>query len=150
MSETQECGICRENIVDKGSKFGLLTGCKHSFCLQCIREWRGVLNQSKEVVRSCPICRKVTWFIVPCDRFVVDEKRKERVINKYKERLSKVRCKHFDQDEDCPFGSSCFYMHVKKDGTIDEKKVNLRHMINADGETEIMKQMNLSQFLFGE
>lgn len=150
MSENVICGICRENIIDKGSKFGLLTGCQHAFCLQCIREWRGVINQSKDVVRACPICRQITWFIVPCDRFVKDEKRKEEIINKYKARLSDIRCKHFDDDEECPFGSSCFYKHVRKDGTIDDKKVKLRHMINADGETEIMKEMRLSEFLFGE
>ena len=71
------------------------------------------------------------------------------IIETYKERLGQIRCKHFDVSEECPFGSSCFYLHIKKDGTVDEKKVNLRHVVNADGEVEVMKDVNLSDFLFG-
>eukprot|EP01083_Nonionella_stella_P099033 278528_1 len=150
ISESAECGICREGVLSKGNTFGLLTGCTHCFCLKCIREWRGVLNQSKETTRSCPICRQITYFIVPCHRFITDPKRKKVIVEKYKQRLGEIRCKHFDDREECPFGSSCFYKHVRKDGTVDDKKVTLRHMINADGDTEIMKQMRLSEFLFGD
>jgi len=148
-SESVECGICREKPMSKGRKFGLLTGCAHSFCLQCIREWRGVVHQKKEVVRACPICRETSYLIVPCDRFVSDEGRKSEEVARYKRRLAQIRCKHFDFDGECPFGSSCLYKHQRKDGTVVEKTVNLRHAIDADGETQILKQMNLSEFLFG-
>jgi len=151
LSESQECAICHENIVREGRKFGLLTGCTHAFCLDCIREWRGVLGQAKEVVRACPVCRQLTWFIVPSHRFVTDAKRKQQIIEEYKQRMAQIRCKHFDENEleECPFGSSCFYKHVRKDGSVDDKKkVKLRHLINSDGETQIMKQLTLSQFLF--
>ena len=144
-SEKAECGICKEGVLERGHQFGLLTGCNHAFCVQCIREWRGVLHQKKEATRACPMCRKMTWFIVPCDRLVTDPTRKLQVIQKYQERLSKIRCKHFDRSEECPFGSSCFYQHIRRDGTVDEKKVpDLRHVINEDGEFEVLKDSMLS------
>eukprot|EP01084_Bolivina_argentea_P147375 257863_1 len=97
MSHRVECGICRDNVLEKGSKFGLLTGGMQAFCLACSRAWRskGILRQSKKVVRSCPICRQITWFIVPSDTFVTDTKRKNEIIDKYKARLADIRCKHF-------------------------------------------------------
>ena len=36
-------------------------GCEHSFCLECIRKWRGTSNQSK--ARSCPLCRAERFFL---------------------------------------------------------------------------------------
>jgi len=80
---------------------------------------------------------------------LIKKKRKDEIIQTYKARLSEIRCKHFDEDEECPFGTSCFYKHVRKDGSIDDKTVKLRHMINSDGNTEIMKQVRLSDLLFG-
>ena len=55
-SREATCGICLNPIA---TRFGLLTGCNHSFCLQCIRNWRqaGLEYQESDVVRSCPLCR---------------------------------------------------------------------------------------------
>lgn len=39
-SMNKQCGICMENIYEKDLRFGLLEGCKHCFCLICIRKWR--------------------------------------------------------------------------------------------------------------
>jgi len=148
-SRKAECGICKEGVLERGHRFGLLTGCNHAFCLPCIREWRGVLHQKKEATRACPVCRKMTYFIVPCDHMVTDPVRKLQVIERYKNTMSQIRCRHFDRSEECPFGSSCFYQHIRKDGTVDDKKVNLRHVVNADGEVEILRDVNLSEHLFG-
>ncbi|KAJ1361728.1 hypothetical protein KIN20_021057 [Parelaphostrongylus tenuis] len=48
------CGICMENIMEKSLRFGILEGCRHCFCLECIREWRRNQSFDTDVVRSCP------------------------------------------------------------------------------------------------
>lgn len=44
-SQDKCCGICMETIIDKEPittrRFGILEGCVHTFCLDCIRRWRG-------------------------------------------------------------------------------------------------------------
>ena len=34
------CGICLEDIVRSGKRFGLLSGCSHCFCIDCLPTWR--------------------------------------------------------------------------------------------------------------
>ena len=54
--------------------------------------------------------------------------------------ISKIPCKHFNFGEGtCPFGSSCFYSHVRKDGTRDV--VHLRKYMNGEEEVKIMGQV---------
>jgi len=36
-SAKTDCGICLENVLQKGLQFGLLDGCDHLFCVECIR-----------------------------------------------------------------------------------------------------------------
>lgn len=51
-SVDKQCGICMENIVEKNLRFGLLEGCKHCFCLFCIRKWRRRTEQfASKIVR---------------------------------------------------------------------------------------------------
>ena len=95
-------------------RFGLLTGCDHPFCLECIRKWRGTLFQSKDAVRGCPICRQPSFFVVPCDRLVTNIERKNKIVESFKHQLSTMPCKHFTINEQCPFGTSCFYLHKRK------------------------------------
>jgi len=143
-----ECGICHDKPIEKERRFGLLTGCDHSFCLDCIRKWRGILlGPSKETLRSCPLCRQPSYFIVPCDRFITNSLRKNQIVENYVENLHNIPCKHFSENEDCPFSTSCFYKHIRKDGTIVDK-VKLQHLINQDGKVEIQKELILSEFLF--
>ena len=107
------------------------SGCKHVFCLECIREWRSSVIQSKETVRMCPVCRIPTFFIIPCERMIFDESRKDEVVRKYMDTISAIPCKwgfcrvycdishcnytvdrHYDFGKGfCPFGPSCFYSH---------------------------------------
>ncbi|ETO27771.1 hypothetical protein RFI_09361 [Reticulomyxa filosa] len=148
------CGICHENIArkyesqghkDNAGRFGILTGCNHTFCLNCLREWRGSISQSKEAIRGCPICREISYFIIPSDRLISDPTRKQQLIQKYKQSLAQIPCKHFQNRGECPFGTSCFYKHLNKDGTQEE--VHLRHVITETGDTKIMKPIFLSDFL---
>jgi len=41
-----QCGVCLENIAEQG----VLSGCAHSFCFICIKEWSKTSN-------TCPLCK---------------------------------------------------------------------------------------------
>lgn len=58
-SADKQCGICMENIVQKGLRFGILQNCKHCFCLTCIRQWRknDAENFETKTVRYGWLCR---------------------------------------------------------------------------------------------
>ncbi|RUS28087.1 hypothetical protein BC938DRAFT_482342 [Jimgerdemannia flammicorona] len=144
-AEEVECGICMEKVMQKrDAKFGLLN-CEHAFCLQCIRQWRSNNTLDNQVIRSCPICRTVSHFITPSTVWITDRKEKQRVIAEYKKKLSSISCKHFNQGEgSCPFGTSCFYAHIFKDGTREE--IRLRTVVGAS-ETHILSTVRLSDFL---
>ena len=44
-----------------------------------------------------------------------------QIMSTYHARLTKIPCKHFDCGEgDCPFGTSCFYEHRYKDGSLQQ------------------------------
>ena len=65
-----ECGICMERVAQKEDpRFGLLD-CEHAFCLGCIRQWRSKHTMSELAIRSCPLCRIVTYFIIPSSTWI--------------------------------------------------------------------------------
>lgn len=50
-----------EMILSSGKKLGLLPGCNHIFCLECLRVWRtGSSEKARENARLCPLCRKTS------------------------------------------------------------------------------------------
>eukprot|EP00126_Sphaerothecum_destruens_P010195 Sdes_comp20686_c0_seq1m16219 len=135
-----ECGICLEIIPNLSTpqknsipRFGLLSGCWHSFCLQCIREWRSkdVSSRSREdLVRSCPLCREISHYIIPSYCFPSNQEEKDQILESYKAVCKRKPCKYFRKqplakfhlpstgtdDSQCPFGSSCWYQHLDPDG----------------------------------
>lgn len=162
-----ECGICLERIGEKSDpRFGLLS-CPHAFCLSCIRQWRSryyLSNQNfgsnslqtlekslgTETVRSCPLCRTVTYFIVPSSRWIRDEGEKKRVIEEYKGKLSQIDCKHYNGGFGvCPFGSSCFYAHVEVPGANANGVLRpmLRQCFNQNEERSLVRETRLSDFI---
>ncbi|EAU90213.2 makorin-2 [Coprinopsis cinerea okayama7 len=118
------CSICFETPVT----FGLLAGCNHVFCITCIKQWRDPAAKSVDVVTSgntkkCPMCRTPSHFITPCSTFINHgAPEKELVVQNYKDSMSRVPCKYFQQSKSkpermCPFGKDCFYKHENDDGT---------------------------------
>jgi len=104
-----ECGICYESVLGRGHRFGILTGCDHAFCLSCIRSWRGSKGKP-DVIRTCPLCRKVSFFVVPSKTFCEGSEKTE-LIEDYQKALAKINCKYYSIYRDCPFGSKCMYRH---------------------------------------
>ncbi|KAM7509000.1 hypothetical protein LguiA_019453 [Lonicera macranthoides] len=117
-----ECGVCLERVLSKPTaaerKFGLLSECDHPFCISCIRNWRSTsptigmdLNSS---LRACPLCRKLSYFVIPSVIWYCTKEEKQEIIDSYKSKLRSIDCKHFDfGNGTCPFGTSCFYKVIK-------------------------------------
>ena len=140
-SKDLECGICYEVTASIGRRFGILNACDHSFCLTCIRNWRATSDSATSSIRACPICRVESHFIIPCERLVRNPERKLKLIEIYQSKMGVIPCKHFKfGDGVCPFGSSCFYAHLDKNGTVVSRTKQLsRTYISSEGKHEIVK-----------
>ena len=111
------CGICLENVAESGRKYGLLSGCQHSFCFECLMEWRKEGSSEAQDRRKCPTCREKSSYVVPSSVWASTTEEKERIVHEYHERLSGIPCKRFDgRLGSCEFGSDCFYLHLDDDG----------------------------------
>lgn len=81
-SVDKTCAICMDVVLDKpdraARRFGILTNCRHCFCLTCFRQWRGQARPDdadalastdagwdKRFVRQCPECRVSSEFVIP-------------------------------------------------------------------------------------
>ena len=142
------CAICLERVLEeRGRRFGLLTGCTHSFCLPCIREWRARIDKPTATVRACPVCRTSSFFVIPSDRLLVSGHRKAKANRDYTTSQRLLPCRLFNQGKgSCAFGSSCWYAHLLPDGTpaILPRPV---YRLDADGTTASMRGLRLNEFL---
>jgi E3 ubiquitin-protein ligase makorin len=60
--------------------------------------------------------------VIPSDTYESDPEVKQRMYDTYKAKLRLIPCKHFAFGEGtCPFGTSCLYSHVDKEGTVQNK-----------------------------
>ncbi|XP_039035807.1 putative RING-type E3 ubiquitin transferase C3H69 isoform X2 [Hibiscus syriacus] len=153
-SQEIECSVCLDRVLSKLTaaerKFGLLSECDHPFCISCIRNWRSSSPSSgmdvNTALRTCPICRKLSYFVIPSVIWYSTPEEKKEIVDSYKARLRSIDCKHFNfGNGNCPFGTSCFYKHAYQDGRLEE--VALRHLGAEDGHTIIAKNIRLSNFL---
>jgi hypothetical protein len=149
--EEIECGICLDKVLSKPDpRFGLLN-CEHPFCLACIRQWRASSTNNGNVdpstVRSCPLCRVVTYFIVPSSQFIRDGEEKARQIDAYKRKVQTIPCRHWDFGRGrCPFGNSCFYNHALPDGSTALPDLP-RSYVDANDQIKVIREFRLSDFL---
>ncbi|XP_022959901.1 E3 ubiquitin-protein ligase makorin-like isoform X2 [Cucurbita moschata] len=125
-SQEIECSVCLERVLSKTEiaerKFGLLSECDHPFCISCIRNWRNSSSTSgmdvNSALRACPICRKLSYFVIPSVIWYSSKEEKQEIVDSYKSKLRSIDCKHFNfGNGNCPFGSSCFYKHLVKPGS---------------------------------
>lgn len=116
----EECCICMEKVLAKGDQFGILEVCDHTFCLGCIRGWRSTYDKktTKHHYRTCPICRRNSYLVIPSFKVIKSGPQKEDLIEDYKEALKEIPCKHFNFGKGlCPFRNSCNYAHLMHDSS---------------------------------
>ena len=154
-----ECGICLEIVHEKqrmaDRRFGLLAGCDHPFCLGCIRDWRdgGVARDAAEhtsgrleQARKCPLCRTQSHYTIPSTNWPRNQTEKDAIVEEYRNRMDGIPCRNFDYgDGHCPFGSSCFYAHVYRDGVRESHEI--RKTTDAEGNLKIVGGARLSDWL---
>ncbi|XP_078165801.1 zinc finger (CCCH-type/C3HC4-type RING finger) family protein isoform X1 [Carex rostrata] len=150
-SQDIECSVCLEKVLSKPTaserKFGLLSECDHPFCVSCIRNWRSnSLHDSgidvNQAVRACPICRRLSYYVIPSVLWYFSKEEKDEIMDSYKAKLKSIDCKYFDfGNGSCPFGTSCFYKHAYRDGSLEE--IKLRHVDADEGSTVIVKMIRI-------
>ncbi len=142
-SAAKTCGICMDTVLPK--RFGLMMNCDCCFCLDCIRGWRENAEGTiaLDALRRCPLCRVPSFFVVPCNRLPSGPEKDQEVSN-YLSAMKRKRCARFDAGH-CPFGASCFYRHVRPDGTADTSVPRLK--TSADGLTSGFQAVRISDFL---
>lgn len=93
-SQEIECSVCLERVFSKPTaerKFGLLSECDHPFCISCIRNWRSSSPTSgmdvNSALRSCPICRKLSYFVIPSVIWYATKEEKQEIVDSYKAKL---------------------------------------------------------------
>lgn len=91
--------------------------------------------------RLCPLCRTESYFVIPSHKHVLGRE-KELLVEAYKTSLSRKPCKHYLAGE-CPFGTSCFYMH-EEDG---KKVTHVRVLYKSDEAACAPRKITLSDYL---
>eukprot|EP00062_Callorhinchus_milii_P013341 gi/632961351/ref/XP_007896709.1/ PREDICTED: E3 ubiquitin-protein ligase makorin-1 isoform X2 [Callorhinchus milii] len=145
------CGICMEIIYEKVNaserRFGILSNCCHTYCLNCIRKWRSAKQFENKIVKSCPECRITSNFVIPSEYWIEDKEEKHKLIQKYKEAMSIKACRYFDQGRGtCPFGGNCFYKHAYPDGRLEEPQPQ-RRSIGSTGRYRNQRRTRLWDFI---
>ncbi|GAB0489300.1 hypothetical protein MMPV_000517 [Pyropia vietnamensis] len=126
---TAECGICFDHPRSRGARYGLLSGCDHPFCLDCVRQWRfaddGSESSSSSVHKTCPLCRVKSHYVIPSVSFLTGAQ-KAAAATSYREHVAQIPCKYYTADGVCPFGVHCFYFHDSKEA--EEELPRLRSL----------------------
>jgi hypothetical protein len=96
------CGICFETAIDS---FGLLIGCDHAFCIECISLWRkeANLNCSRaeiEAKRGCPTCREHSDFVIPSNVYLTGSS-KENLVRERLRRRELTPCRDWESKKSC-------------------------------------------------
>ncbi|KAK4684752.1 E3 ubiquitin-protein ligase makorin, partial [Tremellales sp. Uapishka_1] len=116
------CGIC---LDDTPVTYGLLPGCSHPFCLDCITLWRSKRSDAyfsdganmDKVIKLCPLCRQPSKYVFPSSLFWEKGQRKDAIEKNYLIIVGKVPCKYLERGIKhgkpfCPYGDDCHYSHM--------------------------------------
>ncbi|NXU28473.1 MKRN1 ligase, partial [Thalassarche chlororhynchos] len=103
--------------------FGILLNCSHAYCVGCIRKWRRSRDFQSAVIKACPECRVTSSYYIPHKYWVSDVVEKEKLIETFKARMGKIRCKFFVRNRGrCPFKSDCIYLHELPAGRLPRRR----------------------------
>ena len=103
----ETCCVCMERVT---GRFGILPYCNHSYCVDCITNWRRSLSFDKEVRWGCPVCRVEAPFVMRSTKWLEEgSAEKNGLIEKRKTIMSKQAC-WYNSKGACPY-ANCLYSH---------------------------------------
>ena len=104
------------------------------------------MDLPRETVRSCPVCRRTSYCVVPCARLLTDAARKAAANAGYEKVQARIACRYYDGGRgDCPFGSSCRYAHTRPDGS-EHVYARPPLRLDADGGATVARATKLNEF----
>jgi E3 ubiquitin-protein ligase makorin len=129
------CGICLDEITN----FGLLVGCDHAFCIECINQWRNEAKNARndddlESKRACPLCREHSDFIIPSYKYATGDEKKKIIADRLVARSS-IPCREYTKNGECKFGRHCHYAHLDSSGR-DVKATSVHSQQPSDDSDE--------------
>jgi hypothetical protein len=104
------CNICLSDIYKTNKRFGLLIGCDHKFCVQCIKTHRSFPDTPRDSRMACPTCRQYSNNFFSSKVFLSGEKKIKEYIE-YEKRCSKKKCRYGALNL-CPHGDVCHFKHT--------------------------------------
>jgi hypothetical protein len=128
------CGICLQPF--QGQLLCFLPQCDHVYCMNCLKNWRGGemadYDRTKETAKSCPQCRVVSYFVVPCSVPPTSRQERDNLVQDYKERCAMKPCRYA---ENCPFGVACLFKHSQAQQlSLD---VHMKYVVDDQGKTVV-------------
>lgn len=100
-----KCVICFTDVLQTKRRFGLLSHCNHTFCLNCIKTYRSDNNIDIKNRLKCPHCRVNSTWLLPSNFYLIGHKKKE-AFNEFHDNRKKIKCRHGEQCNriySCPF-----------------------------------------------
>jgi len=141
-SKNFSCFKCKEYIVERGKRFGIMVNCEHCFCLPCIKDYRTTSQNSE-----CPVCHVFSPFVIPSYYMVTDQKEKDELIDQYKSKMKQIPCKYFDFGKGiCKFAEHCLYSHQNLVNNNEKQIENERIITDSEG-VAVQKTINLGMFI---
>jgi len=149
------CGICFEDIKKSEKRFGLLAGCDHVFCNECLMNWRTARSPAITAPsatatanrRCCPICRKHSDYVIPSLTFPESIGHKQQIEFAYKQKLAGLPCKRFNGTlGSCPFGKDCFYAHHNAQGVDIKSQDKSKRELDEEREQERRRERARNMF----
>uniref|UniRef100_A0A663MDP5 RING-type E3 ubiquitin transferase n=1 Tax=Athene cunicularia TaxID=194338 RepID=A0A663MDP5_ATHCN len=141
-SENVVCGICMDRVYEKRAPneryFGILPNCSHAYCVGCIRKWRRSRDFQSTVIKACPECRVTSSYYIPNKYWISDVDEKKQLIENFRARTGKIRCKFFVQNQGhCPFNSECLYLHELPPNQLPQRAQQLPSMTVVRGPSAV-------------
>ncbi|NXL36886.1 MKRN1 ligase, partial [Glaucidium brasilianum] len=114
--------------------FGILPNCNHAYCVGCIRKWRRSRDFQSTVIKACPECRVTSSYYIPNKYWISDEDEKKKLIETFRARTGRIRCRFFVQNQGhCPFDSECLYLHELPPNQLPQRPQQLPSMTLVRG-----------------
>eukprot|EP00933_Yihiella_yeosuensis_P054260 TRINITY_DN5265_c0_g5_i1.p1 TRINITY_DN5265_c0_g5~~TRINITY_DN5265_c0_g5_i1.p1 ORF type:complete len:420 (+),score=76.92 TRINITY_DN5265_c0_g5_i1:160-1419(+) len=115
------CCVCLEEPRQRKVSYGLLEGCDHAVCMPCVMAWRKNHDVSREARLGCPVCRTLSYIVVPWPEAASGDE-KLAIVSQQKERWRVTPCKWSSAGKPCPAGKHCMFDHSNAPQVVQQSR----------------------------